>query len=199
MASMDPAQPGFLRRLRGRHGQRAAIAVLVVLALIVGDNVLTVIRNQRELPRDEIDEMDDWFRVSSRDLEHVAAENPRFTVFGRIDIYYFLGQRIGGKTLTIPDWWEWARWELERVSHLDVEVAAPIEISGFQARRLRKKGEKRIFQKGSRKRRRIMDFYLVADPGATRYLMVESVESGELFVLSEERYASLPDAPVPPP
>jgi hypothetical protein len=196
---VDPASSGFLHRLRSRHGRRAAVVVLVLFAAIVVQNAYTYDRNQRELPVDEVDEMDEWFHVKSRDLEHVASENPRFTVYGRIAIFYFLGQRIGGKTLTIPDWWDWARWELERVSRLHIEVAPPKTVTGYQARRLRKQGEKRKFQQGSRKRARMLDLTFIKDPSATRFVVVESTESKELFVMSEERYAKLQPAGVPAP
>jgi hypothetical protein len=199
MASVDPVSPGFVHRLRARHGRRAAVVLLVLFAALVLQNAYTWGRNQRELPVDEVDEMDEWFHVKSRDLEHVASENPRFTVFGRIAIFYFLEQRIGGKTLTIPDWWDWARWELERVARLDVEVRPPMTVTGFQARRLRHLGEKRRFQQGSRRRARMLDLIFIKDPRATRFVLVESTESTELFVMSEERYAKLQAAVVPPP
>jgi hypothetical protein len=181
-----------MERLRAGFSRRAAGAVLVIFALLIVHNVAIAVRNQLELPHDDVNEMDDWFDVSSRDLEHVASRNPRFTVNGRIAIYYFLERRLGGKTLTVPPWWNWAVWELEHVSRANVEISpiAPM-VDGFHARRLRRGGEERVFQKGSRKRKRLVQFYFVRDPLATRYVLVESMHTPEIFVISEERYHAI--------
>lgn len=179
-------------RLSGRTTRIAASAVLAILAALAVHNVPTALRNQRELPRDDIDEMDEWFEVQPRDLEHVASASPRHTVFGRIAVFYFLEQRIGGSTLTIPDWWEWNRWELEHVAHLRIEIASPpLTLSDDDARFLRESGERRRFQPRSRKAPKVTNLYLHRDPAATRYVLVQSNGRRDYFVLPEEQYRRL--------
>jgi hypothetical protein len=179
-------------RLDGRTRRRAGGAVLVVLVALIVHNVPTALRNQRELPRDAVDEMDDWFAVSSRDLEHVASANPRHTVFGRLAIFHFLAQRIGGSTLTIPEWWAWNRWELERVAHLHVEVAAEPPMIPDEVARTLRHAERRRFQPRSSKAPKITDLFLHREPGADRYVLVQAAQGRrDFFILTEEHYARL--------
>jgi hypothetical protein len=177
----------------------AGLGVLALLAALIVHNVPTALRNQRELPRDAVDELDDWFAVSSRDLEHVAAANPRHTVYGRIAVFYFLEQRIGGATLVIPEWWAWNRWELERVAHVRVDtVPAQLMIAEADAAELRRAGEGRRFQPRNHKRPKFTRLYLVREPGADRYVLVQSDGLKDYFVISEARYEALGGGEVGP-
>jgi hypothetical protein len=178
-------------RLRVRHGRRAGIASLAVLLLVILQNALSMVSNQRELPRHKSREMDDWFHVSPRDIEIVASQHPRASVFGLIGIWYFLGKRIKSAHLTIPDWMAWSRWELERVSGLEVEVGGRLVVGKEDAKRLQWAGEKRVYQRGTRSHRKLRDFYLIRDPRASRYVVAESAQGKTIFVLPEAQYAAM--------
>jgi hypothetical protein len=162
-----------------------------VLGLLIAHNGLSMVRNQRDLPRINNSEIQDWFHVSPRAIEAVARRHPRSGVNGLMAIWYFLGDRIANKHVTIPDWMAWSRWELEHVAHLEIEVAEqPMKIDRRDADRLRAVAEKRTYQRGSRNRKRIRPLYLVTDPAATRYVVAEQAD-GALFVLPESTYAAL--------
>jgi len=149
--------------------------------------------NQRELPRHPSTEIQDWFHVSPRDIERVASAHPRPGVYGLMAIWYLLGKQIRGAHLTIPAWMAWSRWELERVSGLEIEVTDQhITVEREGAARLRgAAAEKRIYQRGTRTHRRFETFYLVRDAKATRYVVAEWVRGKQLFVVPEAQYAAL--------
>ncbi|HTE53374.1 MAG TPA: hypothetical protein VK698_21110 [Kofleriaceae bacterium] len=192
LATGDGLRPGLLDRLRTRHGRRAGFAVLAVLALLVVHNGLRIILNQRDLRRADNSEIQDWFHVSPRDIESVARRHPRAGVNALMAVWYFLGKRIGDKHLTIPDWMAWSRWELEHVAHLEIEIADhPMMVDPRDGERLRLAGEERIYQRGSRKHRRMRPLYLIVDPAATRYVLAVQTGGAALFVLPEAQYAAL--------
>lgn len=186
------ARSGLLERLRARHGRRAGIAALGVLLLLLLHNAFLMVWNQRELPRRRVRELETWFQVSPRDIEKLARANPQPGVYGLMDIWYFLGKRIGSAHLTVPEWMAWSRWELEKVSGLEIAVAPePLRIGAADARRLRGAGESRIYQRGTRSRRWFQTLYLIHDPAAKRYVVAEWRRGKQLFVLPEAQFAAL--------
>ena len=181
------------RDLRFRYRRHVGLVVLGLLVLFVAHNVAFTIWNQRELPLRKSTEIAEWLHVSPRQIETVALEHPSKLVYGLIGIWYFLGNRIAGAQLVIPEWMAWSRWELERVSGLEIEIVDRHLIVGKRdAGKLRRVGEERIYTKGGRRNRRLVSLYLIHDPAARRYVVAE--RSGDIFVLPEKQYTALRDA-----
>ncbi len=168
--------------------RRAAALVLGLFALLVLHNVVLAIRNQRRLPHSKY-EMADWFHVSPPDIEGMATRAARFTIFGRAAVWYYLGRRLAGAHLTIPDWMGDQRWELERVARVSVTVAGgPLRVSDADAQRFKKSGELRLYQQGSVKRRKVMDMVFINDPKSRRYVVAESADEWTLVVIPEDQF-----------